>query len=179
MISAILPTDGDPAAFGPTLGALTPGLTAGVLREVLFADAEADPVVAAIADASGAEIVPGPRDRAARLSAAAAAAKGDWMLFLPVGPSLTADWAEAARRHMLRRSDRAGWFRERPRDGALARLSAAGRNAWALWIGLPRESHGLLIARRLYLSAGAPPGPALIRRLGRARLAPLDAALTD
>lgn len=179
MISAILPTDGDPAALGPTLGALTPGLMAGVLREVLFADADGDPVVAAIADASGAEIVPGPRDHAARLSAAAAGAKGEWLLFLPVGPSLTPDWAEAARRHMIRRSDRAGWFRERARDGALARLSGMGRNAWALWIGLPRESHGLLIARELYLSVGATPGSALIRRLGRGRLAPLDAALTD
>ena len=94
MISVVIPTRSSAAGIGPALGALTPGLMAGVLREVILADAGGDEAILGVAEESGAVLRRGPEERGPRLAAAAAAAKGDWLLFLDPGAQLPRDWPD-------------------------------------------------------------------------------------
>ena len=84
--------------------------------------------------------------------------------------------------HMRDRPGRAGWFRLRfDRGGVAARGVAAWANLRATVLGLPYGDQGLLVSRAVYEAAGGYPeiplmeDVALARRLGRGRLARLDA----
>lgn len=168
MISFILPTLNDERALGPALGALAPGIAAGLIREVILADAGSTDDTAAIADAVGAHVIGGPRARDARLRAAAATARGPWLMFLSPRLRLHPDWPGPARDHMIGFPDAAGWT-------ALAGASLA--NLRARLTARPGAAHGLLIPAALYADVRGH-GPArhpeadLARRLGRRRLRP-------
>jgi rSAM/selenodomain-associated transferase 2 len=139
---------------------------------------------AAVAAASGARVIQAPRGRGIQLGAGAAAVRGDWLLFLHGDTVLAPGWIDAVRRHMddPAMGDRAGYFRF-----ALDDASPAARRLERLvalrchLLALPYGDQGLLIARRLYDGVGgfdAVPlmeDVALVRRLGRSRLARLDA----
>lgn len=182
MISVVIPTRDDARRLGPCLGALTPGLSHGVLREVIFADAGSTDDTAEIADLTGARFMAG-----ASLRAAGAAARGPWLLIIAPAAVLDAGWPDAARRHVLRGDRRAGWFPLRAED---AGLSAAARVALRTWrarlLARPALENGLLIARALChrLTTQDDCGDArrahaaLVGALGRRRLSPLAARVT-
>ena len=181
VISVVIPTLNAAPALGPTLGALGAGIGEGLIREVIFADGGSDDDTAAIADAVGADLVTAPRGRGSQLRAGAAAAKGDWLLFLHADTALSPDWPAAMRRHMAQRPDRAGWARLRYDARGVGPAVVAGwANLRTRLFALPYGDQGLLIARALYDRAGGyPPIPlmedvTLVRALGRSRLAALD-----
>lgn len=169
MISFILPTLNDEAALGPALASLGPGISAGLIREVIFADGGSTDGTAAIAEAVGARLTPGPRARDARLRAAGAAARGAWLMFLDPRLRLHPDWPAGARDHIAAFPDKAGW----------TPLAGGGwLNLRARLTARPGSAHGLLLTATLYALVGGH-GPApdpeadLARRIGRARLRPM------
>lgn len=182
-VSVVIPTLNAARRLPPLLEALTEGVVAGLVRDVVMADGGSSDATAAIAEATGARFVSAPRGRGRQLAAGVAAARAEWLLVLHADSVPQSGWIEAAARHIHERPGRAGWFRLAFDDLSLsARRTAAWANLRAA-AGLPYGDQGLLIARALYAEAGGfPPVPimedvALARALGRARLAPLDARI--
>src|SRR5262245_36502996 len=85
MLSVVIATQESERALLPTLAALVPGAAAGMVREVLIADAGSRDATAEVADAAGCRMLISPGTRGARLTAAAAVARAHWLLFLEPG----------------------------------------------------------------------------------------------
>jgi hypothetical protein len=183
MLSAIIATHESERTLVPTLAALVPGATAGVLTEVICADARSKDATAEVADFAGCRFIVSDEPVGARLKAAALTTRTPWLLFLRAGTVPDPNWVVVAEQFMLAASQqdepRAAVFRPSsandPMRPALAEVFALLRMAF----GRPaRPEQGLLITRRLYESVGghaphAEAEAALLRRLGRRRLAML------
>src|SRR5438445_8168390 len=78
-LSAVIPTRNAARTLPANLAALR---GAGIVREVIVADGGSSDETAAHARAAGARVVVAPRGRGSQLAAGAAAATGDWLLFL-------------------------------------------------------------------------------------------------
>jgi glycosyltransferase involved in cell wall biosynthesis len=187
MLSAIIATRESERALVPTLAALVPGAAAGILAEVIVADAGSRDATAEVADIAGCRFISSTEPIGARLKAAAASTRSPWLMFLRAGTVPQAGWIDAANRFMqatdlLDGAVRAAVFRPpgatdylRP---SLAEIVTLLRTAF----GGPCPEQGLLIARRFYEevgghSASADAETALLRRLGRRRTAMLPAAV--
>lgn len=185
MISVVIPTLNAASRLGPCLGALGPAITVGMLREVILSDGGSDDDVAKIADLTGARFVAGPAGRGGQLARGAAAARGEWLLFLHADTVLSPDWPERARVHIEAGAEQAGWYRLAfAAEGVAPRLVAGWANLRSQVFGLPYGDQALLIHRSLYRQVGGHPDiplmedVALARALGRRRLAPLGALAT-
>lgn len=140
-----------------------------------------------LAEAAGARVLATPRGRGLQLAAGAAAAKGDWLLFLHADTVLSPGWRAATEEFQTRPGAemRAGFF-ELAFDEASrpARRTAAIANWRARRIGLPYGDQGLLISKAFYMALGGyRPLPLmedvdLVRRIGRGRLSALAATAT-
>lgn len=187
MLSAIIATRESERALVPTLAALVPGAAAGILAEVIVADAGSRDATAEVADIAGCRFISSTEPIGARLKAAAASTRSPWLMFLRAGTVPQAGWIDAADRFMqatdlLDGAARAAVFRPpgatdylRP---SLAEIVTLLRTAF----GDRCPEQGLLIARRFYEevgghSASADAETALLRRLGRRRTAMLPAAV--
>ncbi len=184
-LSVIIPTLNAAAQVPRTAACLFEGLDAGLVRELVLSDGDeggdgGGDAIAEVAEALGAKLVTGPAGRGGQLARGAAAAQGDWLLFLHADTHLSPGWAQAVAAHIRDRPGRAGWFRLRFRGGALAGRIVAGWANLRSRAGLPYGDQGLLISRELYESVGGFPEIALMedvaiaRRL-RGRLSPLEA----
>jgi rSAM/selenodomain-associated transferase 2 len=176
------------------LSVVIPALNAGaVLRECIASVAGADEIVVvdggssdetvAVAAQAGAAIVHAPRGRGLQLHAGAAAARGQWLLFLHADTRLGRGWREAVAHHVAAHGQDAACFRFRLDDPAWqARLLERAVALRVRWLGLPYGDQGLLISRALYEAVGgfrALPlmeDVDLIRRIGRRRLRVMEAA---
>jgi rSAM/selenodomain-associated transferase 2 len=178
-LSVVIPTLDAAADLTATLAALA---GASVIREVVIADGGSCDDTVAIARAAGARAISAPRGRGAQLAAGAAAALGNWLLFLHADCRPAPGWPEAADAFVAApgAAARAGYFRfalddTNPSARRLERIVAWRCRALAL----PYGDQGLLIARELYDAIGGfAPIPLmedveLVRRLGRGRLAAL------
>lgn len=167
MLSVIIPTRNSERALVPTLSALVPGATAGLIAEVLIADDGSQDETAAVADVAGCNFLTGKGSLAQRLKAAAATARMPWLMFLRPGIVLDTPWTgEVA--HFLQAT-------ARPQAAIFRRGTAKnGMREWLLRLGAsPHPEQGLLIARQLYDAIGghsdraADPERDLLRRVGR------------
>ena len=178
MLSVIIPTRNSERSLVPTLAALVPGATAGLIAEVLIADGGSQDDTARVADIAGCNFLTVEGTLAGRLAAAAAVARTPWLMFLRPGIVLDTPWTGEVARFLQQEPPRlrAAVFRRGTSAGgvheALLRLGAA--------LGAPpRPEQGLLIPRQVYDSIGGHPGRAgdperdLLRRLGRRRIARL------
>lgn len=176
-----------------TLSLVIPVLNGAVtLPATLACLAEADEVVVVdggshdgcpeIAASLGARVLAAPRGRGVQLAAGAAAARGEWLLFLHADTCLAPGWAAEARAFL---ADPRNRFR------AAAFTFALESNAWQARVlealvalrvrllALPYGDQGLLISRDHYLRLGGyRPLPLmedvdLARRIGRRDLARL------
>jgi rSAM/selenodomain-associated transferase 2 len=180
-ISAIIPTLNAARTLSTTLDALC---GSAMVREVIVADGGSSDETLARAGMAGARVVIAPCGRGVQLAAGAAAASGDWLLFLhadcrpepgwesPVDAFLTAPEARS----------RAGYFDLALDDPAPAARRLEHIVAWRCRVlALPYGDQGLLIARTLYEAMGGfAPLPLMedvdfVRRLGRRRLARIGA----
>jgi rSAM/selenodomain-associated transferase 2 len=175
------------------LSVVIPALNAaGTLAATLASVREADELLVvdggsvddtrAIVAPPGAELIEAPRGRGRQLAAGAAAAKGDWLLFLHADTVLAPGWRAEFDRHVAARPDFAACCRFRLDETAWqARLLEAAVALRVRLFALPYGDQGLLISRRHYESLGGyRPLPLmedvdLVRRIGRRRLATLDA----
>src|SRR5260221_148159 len=98
MLSVVIATENAERILVPTLAALVPGATAGIVREVIVADAGSSDATTLIADAAGCriDVTPGPLGH--RLRRAAASARAPWLLFLRPGAVPDSTWVEETRR---------------------------------------------------------------------------------
>ena len=178
MLSVVIPTRNSEGLLLPTLAALVPGAAAGIVSEVIVADAGSEDDTAAIADGAGCRILTSSDQRGRRLNAAARAARAGWLMFLRPGTVPDAGWIDEIRRFIegmeLRGMDAAATFRVGASD-----LRSTWRDAMALLRltlgGTAGAEDGLVIARSLYDSLGGhravdEPERDLARRIGRRRL---------
>jgi glycosyltransferase involved in cell wall biosynthesis len=185
MLSAIIATRESERTLVPTLAALVPGAVAGLLAEVVVADAGSRDATAEIADIAGCRFLVSAEPLGTRLKAAAATTKTPWLMFLRAGCVPEPGWIGAAQRFMetadrLAGARRAAVFRppgvaDLLRPG-LAEIIDLMRVAFG---GGAKPEQGLLIARRFYdaldgHSAAEDAEATLLRRLGRRRIAMLS-----
>ena len=140
MLSVVIATENAERVLVPTLAALVPGATAGIVREVIVADAGSSDATAMIADAAGCRIDVEPAPLGHRLRQAAAGARAPWLMFLHPGAVPDWTWIEETRRfieqaELRRRPDaRAAAFDCAPRPlrrSALTAVSPIGSGAAA------------------------------------------------
>jgi rSAM/selenodomain-associated transferase 2 len=149
---------------------------------VLVADGGSTDGTVDLAHTAGARVVAAPRGRGAQLAAGAAAASGDWLLFLHADTRLGPGWAPAVRDAMAT-PGLARYFAFVLDDASPAARRLERQVAWRCRVlALPYGDQGLLISRALYDAVGGfRPLPLmedvdLVRRLGRHRLALLPVA---
>ena len=154
MLSVIIQTLNSERALVPTLSALVPGATAGLVSDVLVVDGGSRDDTAAVADVGGCNflVADGPLGR--RLKTAVAWARAPWLLFLRPGTIVDAPWIGEAT-HFVERAppnSRAAVFRRAApaqstlRDALSLVAAALGARA--------RAEQGLIISKRLYETIG-------------------------
>lgn len=156
-----------------------------LVGEILVADGGSTDATVAVAEAAGARVVEAPRGRGSQLAAGAAAASGDWLLFLHADCRPAPGWASAVALFLAApgAAERAGYFAFALDDPSPAARRLERLVAWRCrLLRLPYGDQGLLIARSLYQALGgfaAIPlmeDVDLVRRIGRRRLRPLGVA---
>jgi glycosyltransferase involved in cell wall biosynthesis len=180
MLSVVIATHNSERALLPTLSALVAGAAAGIVREVIVADAGSADATAAIADGAGCRVLSSAVSRGARLKDAAQAARASWLMFLPPGAVPDATWVDESRRFIEQAELRgcAGTYAAVFRPGSAAFRPTLIEAVSLLWVSLgarPSASQGLLIAKSLYDALGGhrdvgEPERDLARRLGRRRV---------
>ena len=179
MLSAVIATHDSQRALVPTLACLVPGVTAGILRDVIVADGGSSDQTAEVADIAGCRLIVVPGSLGARFKAAAHATRGQWVLFLRAGVVLEGSWVAEAVRFIgdseASQNARAAILRPAAPGGSM-------RPAWSEIFALLRLALGrgtaseqaLLIAKSFYRQIGGhsnedEPETELLRRLGSRR----------
>ncbi|HWE79019.1 MAG TPA: glycosyltransferase [Pseudolabrys sp.] len=184
MLTVIIPTHESERSLVQTLAPLVSGATAGLIIEVIVADAGSHDATEEVADLAGCTYRVSDAPAGARLKSAAAIARRPWLLFLRPGTVPEPGWIEAIERFIgsEREAEQAAIFRRRRDEFAEPGIAAAIFALRAAWFSAkPTPGQGLLIARRLYDRVGGHPDSAdgeaaLLARLGRRRIALLGAA---
>ena len=182
MLSVIIPTFNSERMLVPTLAMLISGAVTGVVREVTIVDGGSTDATLQVADAAGCEVAVSSAPLGTRLSAAAAAARSPWLMFLRAGTVLDATWLEEAAR-FIEEVESSGAYR----SAAVFRKSVSMRSAYPVMLealallkfalfGRAHPDQGLLIDGRFYKEIGghrdtvADPEADLLARLGRRRI---------
>ena len=168
MFTVIIATHDSERPLVATLAALVPGATAGLVREVIVADGGSRDETEQVADIAGCRFVSSDQPLGERLKAAAASARGEWLMFLNAGVVPEPGWI-----------DDCAAFAERDIADVRAAVFAAEHgfaNALRRVFFLPRSTQGLIVRKSIYAGLGghradAKNAPAdLLRRIGRRRL---------
>jgi hypothetical protein len=187
MLSVIIATENSERPLVATLAALVPGALAGLVREVIVADAGSRDETVKVADIAGCKTIASAAPIGARLKSAAGAARGPWLLFLRPGAVPDASWIDEVRRFAIdaeRTHAQAAVFRA---TATPTRMRTALAEALAQIVALaarPRPQQGLLIAKQHYEKLGGhavdgvDPEGEFLHRLGRRRIARLQSAVT-
>ena len=179
MFSVIIPTADSERALVPTLAALVPGATAGIIREVIVTDAQSSDQTGEVADIAGCRLISSEQPLGVRLNEAAKTARGDWLMFLRPGCVPGPTWIDETIAFVddIARRDKPNAAIFAPEaTTVLAILARALRRPVS-----PRQ--GLIIAKARYLELDghpdtASPEAAFLKRLGRRRIATLRTQVT-
>jgi glycosyltransferase involved in cell wall biosynthesis len=98
MLTVIIATHESERALVQTLAPLVSGATAGLITEVIIADAGSTDATAEIADIAGCRYLGGDAAAGGRLKRAAAEARTPWLMFLRPGTVPEPGWVEAVER---------------------------------------------------------------------------------
>lgn len=187
MISVIIPARNAERTLAPTLSALVPAAVDGIVRQVIVVDGGSTDATVKVADLAGADVVESAPGRGGQLAQGAAMARFPWLLFLNADTVLEEGWERSATSFMRRidlgeRAMAAGAFKFRLDDRGLApRLLEVAVQLRCKLLRVPYGDQGLLIPRRLFDEVGGYRNIPIMedldlaRRLGRRRLAMLDA----
>ncbi|MGI9391234.1 MAG: TIGR04283 family arsenosugar biosynthesis glycosyltransferase [Boseongicola sp.] len=180
-LSVVIPSLNAASELPETAKALMPGLTEGLIRELVVTDGGSSDDTLEIARALGAVIVEGPPGRGGQIALGVEAARAEWLLILHADTHLGPGWPDAVWRHIESGQNKAGYFRLVFRaEGWAPKLVASGANFRARWLGLPYGDQGLLLPKRLLAAIGGVPNVPLmedviIARQLRGLMRPLDA----
>ncbi|WP_026789503.1 glycosyltransferase [Pleomorphomonas oryzae] len=183
MISVVIPTRNSEEALVRTLATLVTAAADGTVREVVVVDGGSDDQTRLVAEGTGCDLISGSGGAWARCAIGAAAAqRGEFLMFLRPGVLLDPGWEsdlQAAVERRLRHGDSrfAAVFRLASDDDTIAGslkhylLRLFGRLA-----GVTHPDQGLIISRNYLRELGGfvrhdgLAGVDLIRRVGRRRL---------
>jgi len=168
-MSIVIPTLNAAAELGPCLAALTEGLQAGLIRELIVSDGGSADGTLALAEAAGAVVVSGAPGRGEQVARGVAAAGGAWLLILHADTRLAPGWSDAVAAHIAG-PERAGWFALRFRGGGLPGRIVAGWANLRSRFGLPYGDQGLLVPAALLARVGGYPALPLMEDVALARL---------
>ena len=155
MISVLIPTLNHEAVLGRALAALTPAAIDGLVSEAVVVDGGSTDATLEVADDAGCSLFEAAGTQDARLKAAAATARREWLLVLDPGAWLQPGWEGVARGHMDAFPGRAAYF-PLATDG----LAAA---AWSAMTGFGGQGAKALLTPRGEFEPGR--GPRAPRRL--------------
>lgn len=189
MLSVIIPTHNSERVLVPTLAALVPGAAAGLVSEVVVADAVSHDQTVEVADVAGCRVLIGSGSLGSRLDAAARAARAPWLMFLRPGLVLDPTWIVEVSGFMTGTDARA----DDERLAAVFRPGGSGHSARPLLVevlallraGLGRRARpdqGLVVSKRFYRQLGGhrsdvpDPETDLLRRIGGRRTLTLRCA---
>jgi rSAM/selenodomain-associated transferase 2 len=183
MISVVIPTFNAAKTLPATFLSIFDAAIDGIVGEAIVCDGGSEDATRKIAEEAGADVIQCERGRGQQLRAGAEKARKPWLLFLHADTALEQGWTEEARAFMRKGEDAAAAFRFRLADSGLQpRMLEAAVALRCKLFSLPYGDQGLLISRALYDAVGgfaAIPlmeDVDLVRRLGRARIAMLNAA---
>ncbi|MCE2518744.1 MAG: TIGR04283 family arsenosugar biosynthesis glycosyltransferase [Alphaproteobacteria bacterium] len=180
-LSVIIPALDAAAGLGDVIDRLTCGGAAP--GEIIVVDGGSADGTTDVARSGGAIVLSARRGRGIQMAAGAAAAKGDWFLFLHADTVPGSAWRKAAADLMAGPGGRrqAGVFRFRLDDPApWARCVEWCARCRSRLLGLPYGDQGLLISAEFYESLGGfrpmviMEDVDMVRRIGRRRLITLD-----
>ncbi|MBV1903282.1 MAG: TIGR04283 family arsenosugar biosynthesis glycosyltransferase [Marinosulfonomonas sp.] len=152
-LSIVIPALNSASDLPDTLASLIEGLDAGLVRDLIVSDGGSGDATVLMAGDVGAQVVTGLAGRGGQLQRGAAAAKGDWMLFLHADTHLPAGWAGVVSNH-IENHQTAGYFRLKFRASGIAPMIVAGWANLRSRLGLPYGDQGLLISAALYRDKG-------------------------
>lgn len=153
--------------------------------EVIVVDGGSCDDTAKIAASLGARVIKAAKGRGSQLSAGAAEARGEWLLFIHADTRLESGWREAVESFTADPANRAraATFRFKLDHGSSAARRLEQVVTWrAQRMGLPYGDQGLLIHRDLYRELGGYRSMPimedvdLVLRIGRRRLVALPVA---
>jgi len=182
-IGVVIPALNAGASLGATLDALAAGRQR-LRLDIVVVDGGSTDATVATAEAHGARTIATTPGRGGQLAAGAAAAAGDWLLFVHADTVLDAGWDSivAEFTQAPENGRRASYFRLHLDDSTRAARRLECIVAWrARTLGLPYGDQGLLLSRAFYDELGGyEPMPLmedvdLVRRIGRRRLVALPA----
>ena len=183
MLSLVIPTLNAEAGLPATLATLAAARASGLVGDVLITDGGSIDQTRRIAEANGCQVLAAPRGRGQQLATGAAAARGDWLLFLHADTRLAAGWEATVQGFMADPGNlqRAACFGFALDDNSPAARRLERLVAWRCQtFALPYGDQGLLLSRPFYQALGGyRPLPLmedvdLVRRIGRHRLVMLD-----
>ena len=182
-LSVVIPTLQAGGHLGRALEALIPAREAGFVAEVVVADGGSSDNTVALAQDWGARVIRVPLGRGGQLAEGAAAASGEWLLFLHADTVLARGWERAAAAFIASgEAAKAAVFRFAIADEAPAARRLERLVAWRCRaLGLPYGDQGLLIGREFYDRLGGfrplelMEDVDIVRRIGRGRLVMLEA----
>jgi len=181
MISVVIPALQSAHSLPATLACLS---GRRLVREVIVVDGGSTDDTADLATKAGARVIRAPRGRGMQLAAGAAAATGEWLLFLHADTVLARGWSGEARAFIEDpgHARAAAVFRFVLDDDAPAAQRWARMVDWRTRrLGLPYGDQGLLISKAYYTELGGFRPMTLmedvdmVRRIGRDRLVVLEA----
>lgn len=135
MLSIVIPTINAERVLTRTLAPLVAGVADGLVRDCVVADQGSTDETCAMAEAAGCTLVSATPREGWRVGAAAA--KGDYLLFLAQNLVLERGWIEDVRRFM-------------ERSGSVATFRIDGESPLAA-LTAPRGRAGVLISRRAFV----------------------------
>jgi rSAM/selenodomain-associated transferase 2 len=181
VLSIIVPTLNGARGLQATV---TSVIDSGLSVEIIVVDGGSTDGSGELAKTLGARVTTAPPGRGGQLSVGAAAAKGEWLMFLHADTILESNWAKSATDFMAssEASNKAGYFKFRLDDDGpwVRRLETIV--AWrSRALGLPYGDQGLLMGQEFYHRLGGfYPLPLMedvefVRRIGRRNLVALEA----
>lgn len=179
MLSVIIPTEGKEPPVVATLAALVPGVTAGLIQDVVLVDRGETDTIARVADVAGCDYLVCNGSRAEAIAAGVKEARAPWLMFLRPGTVPDLSWIDETAQFIDRMTSsptpRAAILRYARSPYADQGLRAIAAQALRRLSG-PSPDQGLVIARRHFEALGGYPAGRrdaeriLLRKLGRTRL---------
>ncbi len=150
LVSVVIPVLNDSEAAAQLLAGVVPGLDA----ELILVDGGHDGRLEQLAlQREGTRLVRTAPGRGLQMNAGAAAASGEWLLFLHADSRLPAGWLDAIGR--IRKPIVGGWFRFALDDAAWQARALERLVAWRVrWLRLPYGDQGFLVRRDAFAALG-------------------------